>query len=57
MKDAAALGLNSILLKDLGTSEILIPGLGQEVGLPACDFLAYPTRSSLPILGFSFFED
>lgn len=30
-----ALGLNSILLRDPGTSEILIPWLGQELGLPA----------------------
>lgn len=56
-KDVVALGINPILLKDLGTLEIPDPGLGQELGLPACGFLAHPPRPFLTILNFSFFKD
>lgn len=56
-KDVVALGLNPILLKDLGTLKILDPGLGQELELPACCFLAPPPRPSLPILDFPFFKN
>ena len=48
-----ALGLNSILLRDPGTSEILIPWLGQELGLPA---MLCVWRKAVPQLDFFFLQ-